>query len=60
VRSYFKQDQAKGDALAEALFAIPGVTNVLIHVSFITVCKDPDAAWGAIKTAVKRVVREQG
>ncbi|MCB9840330.1 MAG: NifU N-terminal domain-containing protein [Phycisphaeraceae bacterium] len=59
-RSYFRAEQAAGDPLAAALFAIPGVTNVLVHRSFITVGKAGDAAWGPIKTGVKRVLRGQG
>lgn len=59
VRSYFNADQAAGDPLGAALFSIPGVTNVLIHTTFITLCKAPEAPWPAIKSAVKKVLREQ-
>lgn len=59
VRSYFNAGQAAGDPLAVALFAIPGVTNVLIHTSFITLCKTPETAWPAVKSAMKKVLREQ-
>lgn len=58
-RSYFRAEQAAGDPLAAALFAIPGVTNVLVHTSFITIGKTPAAAWPAIKVSVKKVLREQ-
>lgn len=57
-RSYFNADQAAGDELARALFAIQGVTNVLIHTAFITVGKSPDARWPAIKKGVERVLAE--
>lgn len=57
-RSYFRPDQAAGDPLAIALFAIPGVTNLLIHEAFITVGKRPDADWKSIKPAVERILRE--
>ncbi len=57
-RSYFNATQAAGDDLALALFAIEGVTNVLIHTAFITVCKGPDARWPAIKKHVARVLSE--
>lgn len=59
-RSYFKPEQAAGDPLAEALFAIEGVTNVLIHTTFITVCKRPDARWPAIKKGVERALDGAG
>ena len=59
IRSYFNAPAAAADPLGRALFAIPGVTNVLIHTGFITLCKTPDTPWPAIKSAVKRVLREQ-
>jgi len=60
VRSYFNAGQARDDALATALFAIPGVTNVLIHTTFITLCKTPETAWPGVKSAMKKVLREHG
>lgn len=59
-RSYFNAQQAEGDPLAEALFGIDGVTNVLIHQLFVTVCKAPDADWGPIKKSLKRVLADAG
>jgi len=58
IRSYFNASQAEGDPLAMALFAIPGITHVLIHTTFITLCKTPQTGWPAVKTAIKRVLRE--
>lgn len=54
-RSYFKPEEASeaADAVAVALFAVPGITNVLIHSDWISVCKTPDAPWGAIKEGVR-------
>jgi len=57
-RSYFNATQAAGDDLALALFEIDGVTNVLIHTAFITVCKRPDARWPTIKKCIERVLDE--
>ena len=59
-RSYFNAEQAQGDPLAEALFGIEGVTNVLIHQLFVTVCKAPEADWGPIKKSLKRVLADAG
>lgn len=59
-RSYFNAAQAAGDPLGEALFGINGVTNVLIHQSFVTVCKSPEADWGPIKKSLKRVLADAG
>ncbi len=55
-RSYFKPADAAGDHLAVALFSIPGVTNVLIQDTWLTVCKSPDADWKAIKRGVEKAV----
>jgi Fe-S cluster biogenesis protein NfuA len=44
-RSYETADQAKGDALAEALFMIPHVTNVFYVDYWITVTQDGKAHW---------------
>jgi hypothetical protein len=58
VRSYFSAEQAKGDALAARLFAVAGVTNVLINDGWITVNKTPEAAWKAVKAGVERALAE--
>lgn len=57
-RSYFTPEQATeaADSLAVALFSVPGITNVLIHSDWISVCKSPDAAWGVIKEGVRAVL----
>jgi hypothetical protein len=57
-RSYFNADQTKGDPLAVALFAIPGVRNLLIQAAWITVSKAADSDWKPIKSAVERVLNE--
>jgi Fe-S cluster biogenesis protein NfuA len=44
-RSYETPDQAKSDPLAEALFAIPHVTNVFYVDYWITVTQDGKAHW---------------
>ncbi len=62
VRSYFRAEEASraGDALGIALFGIPGVTNVLIHTDWITVCKAPEAPWGQIKEGVRAALTSGG
>ena len=62
VRSYFRAEEAAsaGDPLAVRLFALPGVTNVLIHTDWVTVCKAPDAAWGPIKEGVRAALASDG
>jgi Fe-S cluster biogenesis protein NfuA len=44
-RSYENAEQAKGDPLGEALFAIPHVTNVFYVDHWITVTQDGKAHW---------------
>lgn len=51
-------EQAQSDPIAKALFAIPGVNNLLIHDGWITVGKAQDAKWPAIKSAVERTLRD--
>ena len=57
-RSYFNAKAATdaGDDLAVQLFAVPGVTNVLIHVGWISVCKAPDTRWPMVKAAIEKVL----
>ncbi|MCA9276524.1 MAG: NifU N-terminal domain-containing protein [Phycisphaerales bacterium] len=57
IRSYFKPADAAGDPLGEALFAIEGVTNVLIHTGFISVCIAPEAKWPATINRLKEALR---
>lgn len=57
-RSYFRAQEAAGDPLGAALFAIAGVTNVLISGDWITVNKSPEADWKSVKAGIERVLRE--
>lgn len=57
-RSYFNAAQVNGDPLAARLFAIPGVTNLLIHESFITVGKSAASDWKPIRAAVEAALRD--
>jgi hypothetical protein len=57
-RSYFASGEAVGDVLAERLFGIEGVTNVLISGNWITVNKRADVKWGPIRSEVERVLGE--
>jgi hypothetical protein len=57
-RSFFNAQDAASDPIASRLFAIPGVTNVLMHVGWVTVSKDPKSTWKSVKPAVERALRE--
>lgn len=54
--SFIRSDQAAGHPLAMRLFAIPGVTSVLILGDFITVNKTPHARWPGLLAAAKKAV----
>ena len=54
--SFFNAGAAKGHALAEQLFSIPGVSSLLLLGDFITVNKTPEARWDEISPRVKAVL----
>lgn len=56
--SFFNASAAQGHPLAQKLFAIDGVSSLLLLGDFITVNKSPDAAWSAINARVKAVLAE--
>lgn len=56
-RSFFTSAEALNDPLATQLFAIPGVTNLLIHPDWITLGKSPQSEWKPIKAEFERVLR---
>ena len=57
-RAYRGAGEAADDEIARSLFAIEGVTNLLMLHDFVTIGKAPDAQWPAIKRAVKRAMRK--
>ncbi|QOJ00238.1 MAG: NifU N-terminal domain-containing protein [Phycisphaeraceae bacterium] len=57
-RSYRSADDAGGDPTALALFAIPGVANLLILNDWITVGKRSDARWADLKPAISDALRD--
>jgi Fe-S cluster biogenesis protein NfuA len=53
------KERAAGSPLGERLFALPGVANVLIAESVVTICKDPIASWSGLKAAIGMAIRTQ-
>jgi Fe-S cluster biogenesis protein NfuA len=53
------KERAAGSPLVERLFALPGVANVLIAESVVTLCKEPTASWSGLKAAIGTVIRTQ-
>lgn len=58
--SFRSAEAAQGDALAGALFAIPGVTNILINGDWITVGKQAGQSWPSVRAGIAGVLRSHG
>lgn len=59
----FRSAEAAGDGgmpLAVALFAVDGVTGVLLCGDWLTVNKSPEAKWPAIKRGVEKALAAHG
>jgi hypothetical protein len=56
--SFLTPDQGKDDPLASQLFAINGVTSVLLLGDFITINKRPDAKWDPIASKVREILQK--
>ena len=54
--SFFNAGQAQGHPLATRLFAVPGVTSLLLLGDFVTVNKSPQVAWKDVTKNVRRVL----
>jgi len=54
--SFFNAAAAKDHAISKKLFAIDGVTTLLLLGDFVTVNKRADTAWSQITPKVKRVL----
>ena len=53
------KERAAGSPLAERLFALFGVANVLIAESVVTIAKETDASWSGLKLAIGMAIRTQ-
>jgi Fe-S cluster biogenesis protein NfuA len=53
------KERAAGSPLVERLFALPGVANVLIAESVVTIGKEPNASWSGLKAAIGTAIRTQ-
>ena len=53
------KERAAGSPLGERLFAFPGVANVLIAESVVTIGKEPGASWSGLKAAIGTAIRTQ-
>jgi Fe-S cluster biogenesis protein NfuA len=53
------KERAAGSPLGERLFALPGVANVLIAESVVTIGKEPSASRSGLKSAIGTAIRTQ-
>ena len=53
------KERAAGSPLGERLFALPGVANVLIAESVVSIGKEPSASWSGLKSAIGTAIRTQ-
>jgi NFU1 iron-sulfur cluster scaffold homolog, mitochondrial len=58
-QSFSTRFEAVDNPLAEDLFAVPGVQSLFFMADFITVTKDPGAAWEGIVRAVESAIRDR-
>ena len=57
-RTYDSAEAARGEPVAERLLAEPGVRSVFVVADFVTVTKEPDAAWSELAPRVQAALRE--
>ena len=58
LRRFVSPEDAAGSPLAEALFAIPGITEVIASGNLVTVAKDGPAPWQVIGKSVGAAIRQ--
>ena len=56
--NFASADAATAHPLAERLFALPGVYNVLLAQDFVTVNKLPAAEWSTLEGNIQQVIAE--
>ncbi len=54
--SCFDPSQGSDDPLAAAILGCDGVTNVLIHSAFVSVCFTDQTRWGTLKNQIGRAI----
>lgn len=57
LRRFASREEGVGSPLAEALYAIPGVTEVIVSGSTVTVVKDTPTPWQALGKSVGAAIR---
>lgn len=55
--SFFNAQAAQGHPLAERLFAVPGVSSLLLLGDFVTVNKRPEVRWDTITGRIREILK---
>jgi Fe-S cluster biogenesis protein NfuA len=58
LRRFSSREDAAGSPLAEALYAIPGVTEIIVAGGLVTVVKDTPTPWQVVGKAVGAAIRQ--
>ena len=58
LRRFVSPEEGAGSPLAEALFAIPGVTEIIVSGNLVTVAKDSPAPWQVVGKSVGGAIRQ--
>jgi Fe-S cluster biogenesis protein NfuA len=57
LRRFGSIEEATGSPLAEALFAIPGITEIVVSGNLVTLVKDSPTPWQALGKSVGQAIR---
>ncbi|MBO6513585.1 MAG: NifU N-terminal domain-containing protein [Phycisphaerales bacterium] len=58
--SVFDASKGSDDPLAAAILSCDGVTNVLVHTDFVSVCFTKETRWATLKGQIGRAIGEIG
>ena len=58
LRRFVSSEEAAGSPLAEALFAIPGVAEVIVSGNLVTVAKESPTPWQVVGKSVGAAIRQ--
>ena len=58
LRRFSSREDAAGSPLAEALYAIPGVTEIIVAGGLVTVVKDTPTPWQVVGKSVGAAIRQ--
>ncbi|MBL4810153.1 MAG: NifU N-terminal domain-containing protein [Phycisphaerales bacterium] len=54
--SVFDASKGSDDPLAAAIIGCDGVSNVLVHSEFVSVCFTKETRWASLKTQIERAI----